>query len=354
VGRITLAHSRASDVYQNLQAYIRESMRHSAQRGVEEVEAVQPLLRTTAVVVGATGATVGAAYGVLSQQGRRARRDIRIPGWLPLRADGVYLPDDTGPYSPTPPAEDMHRIAVLRLMILGDSTAAGLGVDRPEQLPGVILARGLAKETGRAVQLDTLAICGCTSRRLDGQVDAALIEPPHVTLIMIGANDVTRRIPPWESARLLGETVSRLRAAGTTVVVGTCPDLGTIRPIPQPLRAIAHRSSLALARLQRDAVSRAGGVPVPLAALLARDFRSQPDVLFSRDGYHPSNAGYEAACVVLLPALCAALLGIEPPKASRDRRSVVDRRSRLTGRATRLGSRTAVAGSPGTATPGSL
>jgi lysophospholipase L1-like esterase len=259
---------------------------------------MQRLLRRTAVVVGATGATVGATYGMLNHQGRRAHRAIRVSGWFPFRADGVYLPDGTGPHPPSTSAGDLLRFAML-----GDSTAAGLGVDHPEQLPGVVLARGLAEAAGRPVQLDTLAICGCTSRRLHSQVDAALVDPPHAALIMIGANDVTRLIPPWESATLLGDAVSRLRTVGTTVVVGTCPDLGTVRPIPQPLRAIAHTSSLTLARLQRDAVRQAGGLPVSLAGLLAREFLTQPEILFSQDHFHPSAAGYHAACSVLLPAL---------------------------------------------------
>ncbi len=266
---------------------------------------MQHPLRRTAVVVGATGATVGAAYGVLTQQGRRARRNIKIPGWAPFRADGVYLPDGTGPS--TVACTEPSSGEMVRIMMLGDSLAAGLGVDGPEQLPGTVLARGLAKDADRPVQLDTLGICGCTSRRLGGQVDTALIDPPHLAIILIGANDLTRRVPPWESARLLGDAVSRLRAAGSAVIVGTCPDLGTIRPIPQPLRTIAHTSSLTLARLQRDAVCRAGGLPVPLAQLLAHDFLTQPDTMFSRDHYHPSSAGYRAACAVLLPALCSAL-----------------------------------------------
>ena len=199
---------------------------------------MQYLLRTTAVVVGATGA----AYGVLSQQGRRARRNIVIPGWRPFLADGMYLPDGTGPH----PGSDLS--GMIRMAMLGDSLATGLGVDGPEQLPGAVLARALAQHSGRPVQLDTLAICGCTSRRLRGQVDTVLLDPPHAAIIMIGANDVTRRIPPWESAKLLSDAVSRLRAAGTTVIVGTCPDLGTIRSIPQPLRTLAHTSSLTLAR----------------------------------------------------------------------------------------------------------
>ncbi|HET9256010.1 MAG TPA: SGNH/GDSL hydrolase family protein [Pseudonocardiaceae bacterium] len=253
------------------------------------------VLRTTLVVVGATGATVGAACRVLSQQGRRARRNITIPGWAPFRSDGVYPPEGRG------------HPGVVRLAMLGDSLAAGLGVEGPEQLPGVVLARGLASTIAEPVQLDTFAICGCTSHRLAEQVDAALSDPPQLAVIMIGANDVTRRISPWESARLLGQAVSRLRAAGAAVIVGTCPDLGAIHSIPQPLRALAHSSSATLARMQREAVSQAGGHVVPLARLLARDFRSQPDTFFGRDRYHPSAAGYHAVCAVLLPVLRSAL-----------------------------------------------
>ncbi|MFN2496419.1 MAG: SGNH/GDSL hydrolase family protein [Pseudonocardiaceae bacterium] len=262
--------------------------------------AVLGLWRTTAVLVGASGAMAGAAYG-LTELGKRTRRTLAIPGWFPFRADGVYLADGTGPLAPAACTGD-----VLTLAVLGDSSAAGLGVDQPDELPGVVLARGLAEEAGQPVRLDTLAICGCTSRRLSGQIDAALVDPPQAALIMVGANDVTLRMPARESAKLLGDAVSRLRSAGTAVVVGTCPDLGAVRAIPQPLRAIARTWSRRLARRQRDAVLRAGGLPVPIGDLLALEFSTQP-ALFSRDQFHPSTAGYDAACSVLLPALCSAL-----------------------------------------------
>ena len=82
-----------------------------AQRiAASRMSSVQYLLRTTAVVVGATGA----AYGVLSQQGRRARRNIVIPGWRPFLADGMYLPDGTGPH----PGSDLS--GMIRMAMLGD------------------------------------------------------------------------------------------------------------------------------------------------------------------------------------------------------------------------------------------
>lgn len=98
----------------------------------------------------------------------------------------------------------------------------------------------------------------------------------------------------------------QLVEAGAKVVVGTCPDLGAIRPIAQPLRSVVRSWSLTLARYQRKAVVLAGGHPVPLADLLSPEFLTRPAELFSKDMFHPSAAGYLAAAGVLLPELCAA------------------------------------------------
>jgi hypothetical protein len=89
--------------------------------------------------------------------------------------------------------------------------------------------------------------------------------------------------------------------------VGTCPDFGVIRTIPQPLRWVAHSRGLRLARAQASAVRSGGGVPVPFSDLLAPHFREMPEVLFSHDMFHPSAAGYALAANQLLPALGKAL-----------------------------------------------
>jgi lysophospholipase L1-like esterase len=259
------------------------------------------VLRTTALAAGCFGG-LGAAYGLLSEQSRRARRAIGPPVAAPLRADGCYLPDGTGPLAATDP----RAADPIRLAMLGDSSAAGLGADVAVHLPGVLVARGLAEEARRPVVLTTSAVSGSTSRSLGPQVQRALTGRPHAAVLMIGANDVTRRISPQLSATLLENAVRALGEAGVEVVVGTCPDLGVVRPIPQPLRGVAGTWSRALARRQRVAVLRAGGHAVPLADLLAAEFLARDD-FFSADRFHPSNAGYEATAAVLLPAVCAAL-----------------------------------------------
>ena len=260
------------------------------------------MFRTTAVAAGCLGGIGSAVYGLMIEQSKRARRVIGAPAEKPPHADGVYLPDGTGPLSPAEP----RAIDAIRLAVLGDSSAAGLGAECADALPGVAVARGLAEESGRPVRLSTFAVSGSTSRHLAGQVELAVADRPDVVVALIGANDVTNLIPPQVAAGLLADAVHRLRAFGATVVVGTCPDLGVVRPIRQPLRGFVHTWSLTLARFQRTAVRQAGGHTVPLGELLGAEFLARPDY-FSSDQYHPSGLGYAAVAAVLLPTVCAAM-----------------------------------------------
>jgi lysophospholipase L1-like esterase len=257
-------------------------------------------LKALIFAAGSVGGLSGAAYGLLTGQSRRARLIIGVPRDLPLNADGLYLPDGEGPFPAT-------RRDCLSFAVLGDSLAAGLGAESPDELPGVRLARGLAEERDGPVRLVTHAISGSRTTDLEAQVDRALIDPPDLALVIVGGNDVTSKIRVGTSAALLGRQVTRLLEAGTTVVVGTCPDLGIILPIPQPLRMVASRYSLTLARAQRRVLDRLGVRAVSIAALLSPEFLARSHELFSADRFHPNGKGYEFAANVLLAPLCAAL-----------------------------------------------
>jgi lysophospholipase L1-like esterase len=195
------------------------------------------------------------------------------------------------------------------LMIFGDSLAAGLGAADAGQVPGVLLARGLAEESGWDVRLSSKAIVGATSKGLAGQIDAVRVTggKPDISVILIGGNDITARNSIGPSARRVGEAVSALREIGSSVVVGTCPDLGTIKPVPQPLRTVMATLSRRLAAAQTVQVHKAGGTPVFLAEALAPEFHARADSLFSPDRFHPNSDGYELMAGLLLPAVCVAL-----------------------------------------------
>ncbi|CRK61564.1 SGNH hydrolase family [Alloactinosynnema sp. L-07] len=256
-------------------------------------------LRMAAVAAGSVGGLSGAAYTLLNTQSRQARSIIGVPRDLPFNADGVYRPDGTGPLA-------LSTTDVVTFAMFGDSSAAGLGAESADRLPGVVLAKALAQASGRPVRLVTHAVSGSRTADLVGQVDAALKLPPTVALIMIGGNDVTAKMRIGTSAALLAAQVRRLTEAGSGVVVGTCPDLGAIRPIPQPLRTVAQRWSLALARAQTRELGRTQATAVPLAALLSPAFYERPEELFSPDRFHPNGDGYALAAGVTLAPLCAA------------------------------------------------
>jgi lysophospholipase L1-like esterase len=275
---------------------------------------------------GGVGLAGAGLLGVLRLQARSARRRVEANSSRqdPPSGDGIY---------------GKKRGKPLVFTVLGDSSAVGLGVDRAAETPGALLAAALAELAERPVRLRRLAVSGAESCELDPQVEQALAERPDVVLIMIGANDVTTRTWPSVSVRHLADAVRRLREAGAEVVVGTCPDLGTIRPIGQPLRLLARRWSRQMAAAQTIAVVEAGGRTVSLGSVLGPSF-AQDRTLFSVDEFHPSAAGYAAAAAVILPALADAV-GVWPAHAEgrRRRRGAVRPVARAAARA---------AGRPGT------
>lgn len=254
----------------------------------------------TAAALGGGGLTALGAltYGLLIAEAMVARKIVGRPhGDTGPDADGVYgpFPGDTVSGEP------------ISMVMLGDSTAVGLGMTDPADTPAVNIALGLATVAERPVRLHVYGESGAESVHLDGQVDRALEACPDIAVIFIGANDVTSATSPARAVRHLQLAVRRLREAGAEVVVGTCPDLGTIRPLAQPLRWVTRRWSRLLAAAQTVAVIEAGGRTVAFADLLGPEFEANPAEMFGPDRYHPSAQGYLQSAYAVLPSVCAAL-----------------------------------------------
>lgn len=194
----------------------------------------------------------------------------------------------------------------IRLALLGDSTAAGYGVHRDRDTPAAQLAIGISDAARRPVHVTNVAVVGAESPNLPEQVERLGSARLELAVVMIGANDVTELTKPSVAVPYLEETVRALRQRGAEVIVGTCPDLGTVRPIAQPLRSYARRLSRRMAREQTVAVVRAGGRTVSLGDLLGPMFATRAE-LFSADRFHPSEAGYREASLAILPSALDAL-----------------------------------------------
>jgi lysophospholipase L1-like esterase len=260
--------------------------------------AAAPLSRhaRTIALAGAGGALVSAvlAKQVVRMQARIARRVIGKPlGEEALAADRVYKKRYGNPVD---------------LLLLGDSIAAGLGAETPKHTLGAQLAKRVAKRTERAVRLHTAAIVGSETSMLRAQLaglPAGYVA--DVAVIVVGGNDVTHRVRTSASKRQLAEAIESLQQQGTEVVVGTCPDLGALSAVPQPLRTLAGLASRQLATAQRDVATELGARAVSLAEVVGPFFIAQPDAMFAIDRFHPSGAGYRRTAKALLPSVLGAL-----------------------------------------------
>ena len=253
----------------------------------------------------ATAATL--AGGVLAS-GLLLRRQAAVARRLIGKPLGEEAPDADRKYK-------KKYGATIDLLLVGDSIAAGLGAELPKETLGARLATRLAKATHRTVRLRTVARVGSESSMLADQL--ATLPPsyaPDLAVIVVGGNDVTHRVPVSESVRHLEAAIADLRARGAEVVVGSCPDLGALRPVPQPLRTLGSRASRQLALSQEAAAVRAGAHAVSLAHVVGPFFATSPDEMFSLDRFHPSAAGYKRTAKALLPSLLAALgMEVEVP-----------------------------------------
>lgn len=236
-----------------------------------------------------------AARSGLRRQAAVARERIGKPlGEDALDADRVWRA--------TSPGERLH------LLVLGDSIAAGLGAERRKDTLGARLAKGIARSMHRPVHLRTAAVVGSESSALQAQIDTLPAGyRADVAVIIVGGNDVTHRVPVSTSVGHLVAAITRLDALGIPVVVGTCPDLGALRPVPQPLRSLGSRLSRQLATAQAAAVTATGARAVSLRRAVGPSFISQPDEMFSLDRFHPSALGYRRTAEALLPEVLASL-----------------------------------------------
>jgi len=231
------------------------------------------------------GAALIAAEAIAARSRRYARPDL-----------GLAMRATVGEPSASP----------LRVVLVGDSTALGVGVDAVAETVGGRLAELLA-EAGMRVVLSSVAVSGARCADLATQVARAQLgERPDVAVVLVGTNDATHLVRPGEAATALATAVRRLRDAGTAVVVGTCPDLAAVRAFAPPLRQIVGWLGRRVARAQTASARAAGASVVDLAAQVGPVFRADPG-MFCEDAFHPSADGYRVMAYALFPAVADAL-----------------------------------------------
>jgi lysophospholipase L1-like esterase len=249
--------------------------------------------RAAATTALGTAGAVGASLGFLFGETVLARRLIGVTEERPPSPDGIYGDNLSGD--------------PVRLLVLGDSAAVGYGMKTQLTTPPAILGWGLAQLVQGPVEVRSVAVVGAESTDLADQVDRGIDFHADVAVIVVGANDVTHLKSMSDAVGALQVAISRLVGAGTDVVVGTCPDLGTVKPLMEPLRSIARLQSRRMARKQTVGAIEAGARTVSLGSLLGPMFSEQHELMFGDDRFHPSASGYAGMAGALLPSLADAV-----------------------------------------------
>ena len=203
-------------------------------------------------------------------------------------AAAPVLPEAAGPREGTEGAGE-HG-AELALLVLGESTAAGVGAGTQAGGLGRQAAIALASRTGRPVRWRVVARTGTTVDRVLARLVPQLgSESYDVIAVALGVNDVLKLTSRarWERgvAALAGSLRSRLGLGGRIVACGI-PDLTMFPALPWPLRAVLgwHSRNLDLG-LGRVAARAAATVHMPLPPLAKPDW-------WADDRFHPNAEGY--------------------------------------------------------------
>jgi len=177
--------------------------------------------------------------------------------------------------------------AARRLVVLGDSLAAGMGLAEAEAFPALVQER--LRAAGHVVDVVNAGVSGDTSAGGLARVDWVLRQRPEILVVELGANDALRGQPLAGIERNLREIVRRGRAAGARVVL-----LGMDIPTSYGPEYASGFAAL------YPRVAREEGAD--LVAGFVREVGADP-ALLQADGLHPTAEGQRRLAATLFATL---------------------------------------------------
>ena len=115
------------------------------------------------------------------------------------------------------PAASTRSDAAPKIVILGDSLTAGLGLDRTRSFPSLLQAR--LERDGYEYRVVNAGVSGDTSAGGLRRLDWALEGNVEVLIVELGANDGLRGLPVEEMKKNLSEIISRAQARDISVIL---------------------------------------------------------------------------------------------------------------------------------------
>lgn len=184
------------------------------------------------------------------------------------------------------------------MLVLGDSTAVGVGADAPADSVAGRTASYLS-----ATSVENYAVSGAVTADLMGQLARAKLSHYRLILIQIGGNDIIRFHGAEETSRTLSSALEKLPNADKVVVI-SAGDVGGATLFPFFLRPFYTRLNLAYHAAFAETAREHGAIYVNLYDDPGRvKINDDPGTYLAADGLHPSSAGYELWFDAIRPAV---------------------------------------------------
>jgi len=229
-----------------------------------------------------------------------------------LRRAALELPEPRGP----------RRGAVgqgetaLRLLVCGDSSAAGVGARTQRDALARPLAQSLARRLGGTVRWHLVAQSGLTSEGVLQKLKHERPQPADVAVIVVGVNDITKEVPLafalWQRQQLADWL--HVHAGVKQIVFPALPEMELFPALPRPLAWYAGQA----ARRNNRAQER-WAAPLQGVSHLAMDGVAHPS-LFCEDGFHPAPALYARVADRLADHIAALTAATAAPQPTAERR----------------------------------
>jgi acyl-CoA thioesterase-1 len=167
-------------------------------------------------------ATYGSATKARRHEDRlvQKRRRVFVASWLILITAACSRTEPTAslpPPSPPPPATAAPKVSAPRIVILGDSLTAGLGLPPGAAYPALLQKR--ADADGFHYEVVNAGVSGDTSAGGLSRLDWALQGDARVLVVALGGNDALRGLPPAELQHNLGQIIERAQSRKISVVL---------------------------------------------------------------------------------------------------------------------------------------
>jgi lysophospholipase L1-like esterase len=181
------------------------------------------------------------------------------------------------------------RGSTIRLLAIGESTVAGVGLAHGEETVAATTARALARQTRGPVAWEGHGLSGATvSEAAARLLPGIAAEPADLLVISFGVNDTVAYRSPSAFADDLAAlvTAARSRIGEAAVVITGVAPLSCFPALPWPLRTVLSWRSAALQEAAEGLVAR-------LPRLVVERF-SEPlgPHLFAVDGFHPNTQAH--------------------------------------------------------------